>query len=51
MELINQFLDHLSLELNYSRLTVSAYRTDLMAWADYATSGHPETLRPTCASG
>ncbi len=46
MELINQFLDHLSLELNYSRLTVSAYRTDLMAWADYATSGHPETLRP-----
>ncbi|MDE6174713.1 MAG: tyrosine-type recombinase/integrase [Duncaniella sp.] len=46
MELINQFLDHLSHELNYSRLTVSAYRTDLMAWADFATAGHPESLQP-----
>ena len=46
MELINQFLDHLSHELNYSTLTVSAYRTDLMAWADFATAGRPELLHP-----
>lgn len=46
MELINQFLDHLSHELNYSTLTVSAYRTDLMAWADFATAGRPELLQP-----
>ncbi|PWB01905.1 tyrosine-type recombinase/integrase [Duncaniella muris] len=46
MELINQFLDHLSHELNYSMLTVSAYRTDLMAWADFATAGRPELLHP-----
>ncbi|MDE5827473.1 MAG: site-specific integrase, partial [Duncaniella sp.] len=34
MNLIEQFLEYLRLELNYSLLTVSAYRTDLKAWAD-----------------
>ena len=47
MKLIEEFLDYLRLELNYSQLTVSAYGTDLRAWADYATDGHPEQLSPT----
>ncbi|MDE6430526.1 MAG: tyrosine-type recombinase/integrase [Duncaniella sp.] len=46
MNLIEQFLEYLRLELNYSLLTVSAYRTDLKAWADFATEGHPDTLDP-----
>ncbi|MCM1076251.1 MAG: tyrosine-type recombinase/integrase [Bacteroides sp.] len=46
MNLIEQFLDHIRLELNYSVLTVSAYRTDLNAWADFATDSHPEQFAP-----
>lgn len=46
MKLIEEFLDYMRLELNYSRLTVDAYGTDLRAWADFSTSGHPENLRP-----
>ena len=46
MKLIDQFLDYLRLELNYSQLTVSAYRADLNAWADFATGNRPETLSP-----
>lgn len=44
MNLIEQFLDYLRLELNYSQLTVDAYGADLKAWARFATGGKPETL-------
>lgn len=46
MNLIEQFIDYLRLELNYSQLTLKAYRTDLTGWADYATGGKPATLTP-----
>ncbi len=46
MELINQFSTTSATSSNYSTLTVSAYRTDLMAWADFATAGRPELLQP-----
>lgn len=46
MNLIEQFIDYLRLELNYSQLTLKAYRTDLTGWADYATGGKPATLAP-----
>lgn len=44
MNLIEEFLQYLRLELNYSKLTVDAYSADLRAWADFATGGKPETL-------
>lgn len=46
MELIEQFLSHLSLELGYSANTVEAYGRDLRQWADFSTGGQPDTLRP-----
>lgn len=46
MELIELFLSHLRLELGYSALTVEAYGRDLRQWADFATGGKPDTLRP-----
>ncbi len=46
MKLIDEFLAHLAHELNYSELTVSAYGADLEQWAQFATSGHPDELRP-----
>ncbi len=46
MELIEQFLSHLSLELGYSANTVEAYGRDLEQWATFATGDKPETLRP-----
>lgn len=46
MNLIEQFLEYLRLELNYSKLTVDAYRADLKAWADFATGNRPEELDP-----
>ena len=36
MNLIEQFLDYLRLELNYSKLTVDAYRADLRAWVRFS---------------
>ncbi len=44
MNQIEQFLDYLRLELNYSQLTVTAYRNDLSAWASFATGGNPDSL-------
>ncbi len=44
MNLIEEFLQYLRLELNYSKLTVDAYGTDLRAWADFATGGNPSSL-------
>ncbi|MCM1355738.1 MAG: tyrosine-type recombinase/integrase [Staphylococcus sp.] len=46
MNLIEQFLEYLRLELNYSRLTVDAYGADLKAWAEFATDGRPGELDP-----
>lgn len=46
MKLIEQFLDYLRLELNYSKLTVDAYRADLKAWSRFATGDKPEELNP-----
>lgn len=46
MNLIEQFLEYLRLELNYSKLTVDAYRADLKAWAVFATDNCPDSLRP-----
>lgn len=36
MNLVEEFLSYLRLELNYSPLTVSAYRRDLTQWAEFA---------------
>lgn len=44
--LIDDFITYLKLELNSSVNTVEAYRRDLEQWADFATSGHREALRP-----
>lgn len=44
--LIDDFLTYIRCELNYSAHTVSSYRTDLLQWADFATGGRRETLRP-----
>ncbi|MCM1519418.1 MAG: tyrosine-type recombinase/integrase [Lachnoclostridium sp.] len=41
---IDSFIEYLRLELNYSDCTVSAYRSDLRAWAQQLTAGKPETL-------
>ncbi len=46
MNLIEEFLGYLRLELNYSALTVDAYRLDLTQWAEFATDRHPEELSP-----
>lgn len=43
---IEQFLDHLRLELGYSALTVEAYGRDLAQWADFATGGKPDEFTP-----
>jgi len=37
MNLVEEFLSYLKLELNYSTLTVDAYRRDLTQWAEFAT--------------
>lgn len=37
MNLVEEFLSYLRLELNYSPLTVDAYRRDLTQWAEFAT--------------
>jgi len=50
MDLIQQYLDYLRLELNYSPLTVKAYQNDLMEWADFATGGEPGKLVATDVS-
>lgn len=44
MNEIDTFILHLRNELNYSPNTLSAYRTDLDEWAQFATAGRPETL-------
>lgn len=44
--LTEEFLDYLTREQSCSPHTVAAYRTDLRLWAEYATGGSPETLRP-----
>ncbi len=44
--LIDAFLTYIRCELNYSAYTVSSYRTDLNQWADYATGGKCDELRP-----
>lgn len=46
MNLIEQFLDYLRLELNYSKLTVDAYRADLRAWVRFSTADKPQELNP-----
>lgn len=46
MNLIEQFLDYLRLELNYSKLTVDAYRADLKAWVRFSTGDKPQELNP-----
>ena len=50
MKHITQFLSHLVSELGYSAHTVEAYGRDLRQWADFATAGKPETLRPVDVS-
>lgn len=50
MKYIRQFLSHLVSELGYSAHTVEAYGRDLRQWADFATGGKPETLRPVDVS-
>lgn len=37
MNLVEEFLSYVRLELNYSPLTVDAYRRDLTQWAEFAT--------------
>lgn len=37
MNLVEEFLSYLRLELNYSPLTVNAYRRDLTQWAQFST--------------
>ncbi|MBD5203109.1 MAG: tyrosine-type recombinase/integrase [Bacteroides sp.] len=44
--MIHRFIDYLSLELNYSPNTATAYRTDLLQWAEWATDGRPDELKP-----
>jgi len=44
--LINSFLEYTRCELNLSAHTVAAYSRDLSGWADFATNGKPEELRP-----
>ena len=46
MTLLEQFLAYIGLELGYSPLTVSAYRSDLDRWADEMTGGNAEALDP-----
>lgn len=43
--IIDRFIRHLSAELNLSANTVSAYRRDITDWADFTTSGKPQSLR------
>lgn len=50
MNLVDEFLSYLRLELNYSHLTVEAYRRDLTQWAEFATgdtSSPLDSLVPT----
>ncbi len=46
MKPIEEFLDYLRLELNYSKLTIDAYRADLNSWADFATDNRRDELSP-----
>lgn len=45
-ECIQSFLEYIRCELNLSACTVSAYSNDLRSWAEYATGGKPDELRP-----
>jgi integrase/recombinase XerC len=44
--LLEAFSTYIRCELNYSAHTVSSYLNDLNQWADFATGGKPQTLRP-----
>ncbi|MCM1137316.1 MAG: tyrosine-type recombinase/integrase [Duncaniella sp.] len=44
MNLVEEFLSYLRLELNYSQLTVDAYRLDLTQWAQFATGKGADTM-------
>lgn len=44
--MIDAFVTYLRAELGRSENTALAYESDLRQWADYATSGQPETLEP-----
>lgn len=44
MNLVEEFLSYLKLELNYSQLTVDAYRRDLTQWAQFATGKGADTI-------
>lgn len=43
---IDSFLTYIRCELTLSAHTVLAYSKDLKQWADYATGGKPDELRP-----
>ncbi len=43
---IDAFLSYIRCELNYSAHTVSSYSYDLKEWANFATGGKPDELRP-----
>lgn len=43
MNLVEEFLSYVRLELNYSPLTVDAYRRDLTQWAEFATGKQGES--------
>lgn len=43
---IQSFLEYIRCELNLSACTVLAYSRDLGDWADFATGGNPDSLRP-----
>lgn len=44
--MLASFLTYIRCELNFSAHTVSAYTHDLQQWADFATGGAPDNLRP-----
>lgn len=48
--MIEEFLRYITAEQQLSRLTVEAYRTDLMQWRDYSTDGGKHELRPDTAT-
>ncbi len=43
--IIDDFLQYLRAELNYSPHSLAAYESDLRQWADFATGGKPQELR------
>lgn len=44
--MIDAFLTYIRCELALSVHTVSAYKSDLLSWRDYATGGRPDLFRP-----